>query len=60
MKHLYFILTILLVCTWNTLPAKVPTLKLITLQLIPDHTDFLYKTGEKVNFKVAALRCGCL
>lgn len=58
MKHLYFILTILLVCTWNTLPAKVPTLKLITLQLIPDHTDFLYKTGEKVNFKVAALRCG--
>ena len=34
-----------------------PAERLIQVQVTPDHTNWLYKPGEKVKFKVAVLKC---
>lgn len=44
-------------CIYTTLSGKTPTARLVRLQITPNHSDFLYKTGESVHFKIAVLRC---
>lgn len=34
-----------------------PAERLIQVQVTPDHTNWLYKPGEKVKFKVTVLKC---
>ena len=34
-----------------------PAERLVQVQVTPDHTNWLYKPGEKVKFKVAVLKC---
>ena len=33
-----------------------PAERLVQVQVTPDHTNWLYKPGEKVKFKVAVLK----
>lgn len=57
MKHLHFLLICMFGCICTTLSGKAPTARLVRLQITPNHSDFLYKTGESVRFKIAVLRC---
>ena len=34
-----------------------PQERLVQVQVTPDHTNWLYKPGEKVKFKVVVLKC---
>lgn len=58
MKHLRFISIIMFSCVWTITFGKAPIAKLIEVRIIPEHKDYLYKAGEKVQFNVAVLKCG--
>ena len=54
------IVHIFLLMLFVSMPLGVwaqPQERLIQVQVTPDHTNWLYKPGEKVKFKVAVLKC---
>lgn len=55
MKNLIYILTFFALALQI---AAQPSQQLITVQISPDHQDFLYKVGQNVKFNVAILKNG--
>ena len=54
------IVHIFLLMLFVSMPLGVwaqPQERLVQVQVTPDHTNWLYKPGEKVKFKVAVLKC---
>jgi cephalosporin-C deacetylase-like acetyl esterase len=41
-------------------PAKIPSQPLVKVSVVPDHPDWLYKTGEKTVFEITVTRFGAL
>ena len=56
MKSLRLLSLVGFACLCITLWGQ-PAEKLIRVQVSPDHSDWLYKVGEKVKFKFSVLRC---
>lgn len=56
MKSLRFVF-LMLFATMQIVAYAQPADGLIRVQVTPDHSDWLYKPGEKVRFKVSVLRC---
>ncbi len=48
----FFSFVLILVCTINA-SAQTPPEKLVKISVVPDHADWLYKPGEKVQFLIA-------
>jgi cephalosporin-C deacetylase-like acetyl esterase len=57
MKKLSSIVCLLLITCFNSLLAQ-PTEQMIKLVVAPDHSDWLYKTGENVKFSISVLQNG--
>ena len=57
MKKLSSIVCLLLIACFNGLLAQ-PTEQMIKLVVAPDHSDWLYKTGENVKFSISVLQNG--
>jgi cephalosporin-C deacetylase len=57
MKKLSSIVCFLLITCFNSLLAQ-PTEQMIKLVVAPDHSDWLYKTGENVKFSISVLQNG--
>lgn len=56
MKNLRFVF-LMMFAVMQIVAYAQPAEGLIRVQVAPDHADWLYKPGEKVNFKVTVLRC---
>ena len=57
MKKISFIFSLLLVVSCNYLYAQ-PTEQMVKVVVAPDHSDWLYKTGENVKFSISVLQYG--
>ena len=57
MKKLRSTIFLLLIICCNNLFAQ-PTEQMIKLVVAPDHSDWLYKTGENVKFTISVLQNG--
>ena len=57
MKKISFIFSLLLVVSCNYLYAQ-PAEQMVKVVVAPDHSDWLYKTGENVKFSISVLQYG--
>ena len=56
-KSVRFLLLLIAFVSMQIVAWGQPQERLVQVQVTPDHTNWLYKPGEKVKFKVAVLKC---
>ena len=56
-KYLIFGLSFLLIFSYGKLNGQ-PAVQMIKVQVVPDHNDWTYKTGEPVKFTISVLQHG--
>ena len=56
-KSVRFLLLLIAFVSMQIVAWGQPQERLVQVQVTPDHTNWLYKPGEKVKFKVVVLKC---
>ena len=56
-KSVRFLLLLIAFVSMQIVAWGQPQERLVQVQVTPDHTNWLYKPGEKVKFKVTVLKC---
>lgn len=56
-KSVRFLLLLMIFVSMQIVAWGQPQERLVQVRVTPDHTNWLYKPGEKVKFKVAVLKC---